>query len=162
MYPHTTHRFIYCSAATQTLGEEYTGIWQYSPTAQTVPPSSLVRTTLIILSLVPSYFLGRLGQDVALNNRHPNMAKWLNRLPSALDVVTEIHLAAFYLRGNYYDLVKRILGIQHVCVLNLYILSSFYFDISQDILYSRGSTYTTSILLITRDHDRRTTHSPVN
>lgn len=108
-------------AATQTLGEEYTGIWQYSPSAQTVPPSSLVRTTLIILSLVPSYFIGRLGQNVALNNRHPNLAKWLKRLPSALDVVTEIHLAVFYLRGNYYDLVKRILGIYHVCILHLYI-----------------------------------------
>ena len=118
----TTHRLIYCSAATQTLGEEYTGIWQYSPSAQSVPPSSLVRTTLIILSLIPSYFIGRLGQNVALNNRHPNVAKWLKRLPSVLDVVTEIHLAVFYLRGNYYDLVKRILGIHHVCVLHLYIL----------------------------------------
>jgi len=101
-------------AATQTLGEEYTGIWQYSPSAQSVPPSSLVRTTLIILSLVPSYFLGRLGQTVVLNNRHPNVAKWLNRLPSAIDVVTEIHLAIFYLRGHYYDLVKRMLGIHHI------------------------------------------------
>lgn len=119
---HTTHRLIYCSAATQTLGEEYTGIWQYSPSAQTVPPPSLVRTTLIILSFVPSYFIGRLGQNVALNNRHPNVAKWLKRLPSALDVVTEIHLAVFYLRGSYYDLVKRILGIHHVGVLHLYIL----------------------------------------
>lgn len=112
----TLLRLIYRSAATQTLGEEYTGIWQCSPSAQTVPPSSLVRTTLIILSLVPSYFIVRLGQNVALNNRHPNVVKWLNRLPSALDVVNEIHLAVFYLRGNYYDLVKRILGIHHVCV----------------------------------------------
>ena len=161
MYLHTTNRLIYCSAATQTLGEEYTGIWQYSPSAQTVPPSTPVRTTFIIMSLVPSYFIGRLGQNEALNNRHPNMTKWLNRLPSALDVVTEIHLAVFYLRGNYYDLVKRILGIHHVCVLHLYILV-FYSDISQDILYSRGSTYTTSVLLITWDHDWRQTHSPVN
>lgn len=128
--PTPTHRLICYSAATQTLGEEYTGIWQYSPSAQTVPPSNLVRTTLIILSLVPSYFIGRLGQNVALNNRHPNVAKWLNRLPSALDVVTEIHLAVFYLRGNYYDVVKRILGIHHVCNLHLYIFL-FYFDISK-------------------------------
>ena len=159
--PHTTDRLIYYSAATQTLGEEYTGIWQYSPSTQTVPPSSLVRTALIILSLVPSYFIARLGQNVSLNNRHPNAAKWLNRLPSTLDVVTEIHLALFYLRGNYYDLVKRILGIHHVCVLHLYILVLILI-FPQDILYSRGSTYTISILLFTWDHDRRQTHSRVN
>jgi hypothetical protein len=26
----------------------------------------------------------------------------------------EVNLAAFYVRGTYYDLVKRLLGIQHV------------------------------------------------
>jgi len=50
------------------------------------------------------------------------VAEWLKHLPSALDVVTEIHLAVFYLRGNYYDLVKRILGIHHVGVLHLHLL----------------------------------------
>ena len=156
--PH--HSQTYYSVATQTLGEEYTGIWQYSPSAQSVPPSSLVRTTLIILSLVPSYFIGRLRQNVTLNNRYPNVAKWLKGLPSALDVVTEIHLAIFYLRGSYYDLVKRILAIHHVCLLHLYILVLIF--MFQDILYSRGSTYTTAVLLITWDHDRRQTHSPVD
>jgi len=98
----------------QTLGEEYTGIWQYSPTTQTFPPSSLIRTILIILSLAPSHFIRRLGQNVALNNRHPNMAKWLKRLPSALDILTEINLAIFYLRGNYYDFVKRVMGVHYI------------------------------------------------
>ena len=158
---HTTNRLIYGSAATQTLGEEYTGIWQYSPSAQTVPPSNLVRTALIILSLGPSYFIGRLGQNVALSSRHPNVAKWLSRLPSALDIVTEIHLAVFYLKGNYYDLLKRILGIRHVCGLHSYTLILILI-FSLDIFYSRGSTYTTSVLLITWDHDRSQTHSPVN
>jgi peroxin-10 len=111
------HILIHYSAATQTLGEEYTSIWQYSSSTQALPPSSLIRTALIILSLVPSYFIGRLGQNVALNNRHPNLAKWLKRLPPALDIVTDINLAIFYLRGNYYNLVKRVLGIHHVCVL---------------------------------------------
>lgn len=121
-------RLIYYSAATQTLGEEYTSIWQYSPSTQTVPPSTLIRTTLIILSLVPSYFIGRLGQNEALNNRHPNLAKWLKRLSPALDIVTEINLAVFYLRGDYYDLVKRVLGIHHVCSFPaLYILSFMIF-----------------------------------
>jgi hypothetical protein len=50
------------------------------------------------------------------------VAKWLKRLPSALVVVTEIHLAVFYLRGQYYDVVKRVLGIHHVCVLHFHIL----------------------------------------
>lgn len=100
--------------ATQTLGEEYTGIWQCSPTTQTVPPSSPIRTTLILLSLAPSYLIGRLGQNAELNNRYPNLAKWLKRLPSALDIVTEINLAVFYLRGNYYDLVKRLMGVHHI------------------------------------------------
>ncbi|KAF8807646.1 hypothetical protein BYT27DRAFT_7189729 [Phlegmacium glaucopus] len=100
--------------ATQTLGEEYTGIWQYSPATQTVPPSNFIRTTLIILSLVPSYAIGRLGQNAALNSRHPNLSNWLKRLPSTLDVLTEINLAIFYLRGNYYDLVKRVMGVHHI------------------------------------------------
>ena len=120
-----THKLIYYPAATQTLGEEYTGIWQYSSSSQTVPPSSLIRTTLIILSFAPSYFIGRLGQNVALNNRHPNVSTWLKRLPSVLDIVTEINLAIFYLRGNYYDLVKRIMGIHHVCVLFLRSIPSY-------------------------------------
>ena len=134
---HTTNRLIYGSAATQTLGEEYTGIWQYSLSAQTVPPSNLIRTALIILSLTPSYFIGRLGQNVALSSRHPNVAKWLNRLPSALDVVTEIHLAVFYLRGNYYDLVKHILGIRHVCSAFFYTLVFIFIFFSRYLLFQR-------------------------
>jgi peroxin-10 len=106
--------FIYYSTATQTLGEEYTHIWQYSPHTQTLPLSSFTRTTLIILSLVPSYFIERLGQNVSLNNRHPNLTKCLKRLHPALDIATEINLAVFYLRGNYYDFVKRVLGIHYV------------------------------------------------
>lgn len=43
------------------------------------------------------------------------MAKWLKRLPSALNILTEINLAIFYLRGNYYDFVKRVMGVHYVC-----------------------------------------------
>jgi len=37
----------------------------------------------------------------------------------------EVNLAVFYLRGTYYDLVKRLLGIQHVSPL---VFLDGYFD----------------------------------
>jgi len=42
------------------------------------------------------------------------MASTLHVLPVCLEVAAEVNLAIFYLRGTYYDLTKRILGIRHV------------------------------------------------
>jgi len=102
------------SAATQTLGEEYTDIWQYSSHERGVPPSVSTRTILILSSLLPSYALGRWGHSATLNIRHPEIARWLRIVPTAVDIATEINLAIFYLKGTYYSLIKRLIGIQHI------------------------------------------------
>ncbi|KAF8167855.1 Pex12 amino terminal region-domain-containing protein [Crassisporium funariophilum] len=100
--------------ATQTLGEEYTDIWQYSLHSKAVPPSATTRTALIVMTLAPSYILGKWGHSATLNDNHPRLAKWLRRLPVGLEIATEVNLAIFYLRGTYYNLVKRAMGIQHL------------------------------------------------
>ncbi|KAF9229692.1 hypothetical protein BS17DRAFT_744079 [Gyrodon lividus] len=97
--------------AVQTLGEEYTGIWQHSAyTGQT--PSKASRIALILLPTLPSYILAR--GDTHIASLPPKVASALRVLPMCLEVATEVNLAAFYLRGTYYDLTKRILGIRHI------------------------------------------------
>ena len=108
-----THLF-HISPAIQTLGEEYTDIWQYSTSQNSIPPSPSMRTAVILASLIPSYVMGRWGHSSALNNSHPTVAKWFIIIPTAMDIATEVNLAVFYLRGSYYDLIKRLIGIQHV------------------------------------------------
>ncbi|KAF9569811.1 hypothetical protein CPC08DRAFT_652886 [Agrocybe pediades] len=100
--------------ATQTLGEEYTDVWQYSSREGAVPPSVPTQTMLILSSLLPSYVLGRWGHSASLNTRHPLIATWLRRLPTIIDVATEVNLAVFYLKGTYYNVTKRLMGIQHL------------------------------------------------
>ena len=100
--------------ATQTLGEEYTDIWQYSSPRGQLPPSLNRRAALIFLSVLPTYILAKLGTNASLNQRHPDLANWLRNVKKILSVSTEINLAVFYLRGRYYDSVKRVLGIQQV------------------------------------------------
>lgn len=100
--------------ATQTLGEEYTDIWQYSSYSQLTPPSSRVRVCLILLPSLSAYVLSRWGSSSSLVECYPSLRKLLKTLPVGLEVFSEINLAIFYLRGTYYDLVKRSLGIRHV------------------------------------------------
>jgi len=69
---------------------------------------------LIILSLFPSYIFGRCGQASSFNENHPTLAKWSRRISTTFDIAMEINLAIFYMRGTYYDLIKRFMGIQHV------------------------------------------------
>jgi peroxin-10 len=73
-----------------------------------------MRTAVILASLIPSYVMGRWGHSSALNNSHPTLAKWFIIIPTAMDIATEVNLAVFYLRGSYYDLIKRLIGVQHV------------------------------------------------
>lgn len=100
------------SLAIQTLGEEYTDVWQYSAFNDRVPSVSL-RAALILLPTLPSYVLARWGSG--LSNLEPRVARLLRALPTALEVIAEINLAIFYLKGTYYDVSKRLLGIRHVC-----------------------------------------------
>ncbi|KAL4069339.1 Pex12 amino terminal region-domain-containing protein [Scleroderma citrinum] len=97
--------------AMQTLGEEYTDIWEQSVT-NGQPPSRATRIALILLPTLPSYVLARLGSHSS--RLSPNISKALRVLPTCFEVATEINLALFYLRGTYYDLAKRILGVRHI------------------------------------------------
>jgi peroxin-10 len=97
--------------AIQTLGEEYTDIWQHSSLAERVP-SYRARAALILLPTLPSYVLARWGS--VLVNLEPRIATILRALPTIFEISSEINLAIFYLRGTYYDVAKRLLGVRHV------------------------------------------------
>ncbi|KAJ7139567.1 Pex12 amino terminal region-domain-containing protein [Mycena epipterygia] len=100
--------------ATQTLGEEYTDIWQYSAFHHVVPPSRLARAALVLLPTVPTYLLARLDDIFPDGGQPSRFRKTLKTLPGALEVLAELNLAIFYINGTYYDLVKRLLGIRKV------------------------------------------------
>ncbi|KAI3615692.1 peroxisome assembly protein per8 (peroxin-10) [Moniliophthora roreri] len=100
--------------ATQTLGEEYTDIWQQSTFNRSTPPSRLARTALVLLPTLPSYILSRFINISYLEEYSPRLASLLKKVPEALQVLTEINLAVFYIRGMYYDIAKRILGVPYI------------------------------------------------
>ncbi|KAF9455466.1 Pex12 amino terminal region-domain-containing protein [Collybia nuda] len=100
--------------ATQTLGEEYTDIWQYSASRQAVPPLFQTRACLILLPTLSAYIFGRWRNVSLVGTRYPLLGMLLKQLPITLEVVSEINLAIFYLSGTYYDIVKRLLGIRHL------------------------------------------------
>ncbi|KII86417.1 hypothetical protein PLICRDRAFT_177963 [Plicaturopsis crispa FD-325 SS-3] len=95
--------------ATQTLGEEYTDIWQHSSFTSSTPPSTRLRAILILLPTLPSYVHARWGQRTS-----GRLSTFLRALPTTVEVIAELNLAIFYLRGTYYDLSKRVLGIRHI------------------------------------------------
>ncbi|KAG8220127.1 Pex12 amino terminal region-domain-containing protein, partial [Butyriboletus roseoflavus] len=97
--------------AVQTLGEEYTDIWQHSAFGGRAP-SRASRIALVLLPTLPAYILAKWGSH--LSSLSPRVASTLRVLPMFLEVAAEVNLAIFYLRGTYYDLTKRVLGIQHV------------------------------------------------
>ncbi|KAF8213652.1 Pex12 amino terminal region-domain-containing protein [Mycena galopus ATCC 62051] len=100
--------------ATQTLGEEYTDIWQYSAFQRALPPSRSTRAALVLLPTLPGYLLARLNDIYPDYGQPSRFRKALKTLPSVLEVLAELNLAVFYINGTYYDLVKRLLGIQKV------------------------------------------------
>ncbi|KAF8640801.1 hypothetical protein AX17_000450 [Amanita inopinata Kibby_2008] len=105
--------------ATQTLGEEYTDVWQYSGFHRRLPPPLQVRTALTLLPALSHYLLAKWGQIIHASSRVPLIPHIMKSLPVALSIASEINLAMFYIRGAYYDVVKRALGIQYVCSLSL-------------------------------------------
>lgn len=98
----------------QTLGEEYTDIWQSSAFVGSVPPPNNIRGALIFLSTFPSYVLAKWAASPMLHMKYPKMAKYIKILPLLFNVAAEVNLALFYLRGSYHDLSRRLLGVQHV------------------------------------------------
>ncbi|KAF8665161.1 hypothetical protein AX16_000626 [Volvariella volvacea WC 439] len=97
--------------ALQTLGEEYTDIWQYSTVHRSVPPSLRLRCALVLLPTLPGYLMARLGHRLS---QWPKLATLVKRIPTALEIATEVNLAIFYITGTYYDVMKRLLRIRHV------------------------------------------------
>ena len=76
-----------------------------------------MRTTLILSTFLPPYILGKWGQSSTLQNRHPKTAKLLTSMPLIWEVAAEVNLALFYIKGTYYDLIKRLMGIKHVRII---------------------------------------------
>ncbi|PFH54716.1 hypothetical protein AMATHDRAFT_72476 [Amanita thiersii Skay4041] len=100
--------------ATQTLGEEYTDIWQYSTVSRRVPPSLLLRIALVLLPTIPHYLVARWGHSLNSSSFSPRLVKVVKSMPSVLSIVSDVNLAVFYIRGVYYDIVKRALGINYL------------------------------------------------
>jgi len=75
------------------------------------------RCSLIALHILPNYILARISANAMLAARRPSLTAWLKRLSSVFSILTEVNLAVFYLRGSYYDPVKRLLGIRNISAL---------------------------------------------
>ncbi|KAL0581395.1 peroxisome biogenesis factor 10 [Marasmius crinis-equi] len=100
--------------ATQTLGEEYTDIWQHSIFNRQTPPPSWVRSALVLLPTLPPYILARFINIQRIQMRAPMLAEVLKNLPSAMEVISEVNLAVFYLQGMFYSLTKRLTRISYL------------------------------------------------
>ena len=85
------------------------------------------------VSLLLPYILGRWGQNPSLNESHPVLAKWLRRITTTFDIAVEVNLATFYIRGTYYDPLKRLMGIQHVRLLESF---RFFYDLVTNLQLS--------------------------
>lgn len=114
----THHLYSECTAqsvivppkATQTLGEEYTGIWMHSVQTNQ-QPSRQLRVALILLPTLPSYIAAKWGSALPQDSKFTSL---LRRVPPFLEILAEINLAVFYLRGTFYHLTRRILGTRYV------------------------------------------------
>ncbi|TBU64669.1 Pex12 amino terminal region-domain-containing protein [Dichomitus squalens] len=94
----------------QTLGEEYTDIWLHS-SHERRRLSPRLRAALILLPTLPSYLLSRWGSSLSQTSL---VGATLRKVPTVMEVLSEINLAIFYLRGTYYSIVKRLLGIKYI------------------------------------------------
>ncbi|KAI0307486.1 Pex12 amino terminal region-domain-containing protein [Multifurca ochricompacta] len=105
-------RLIYHALTTgraiQTLGEEYTNTWVHLKSGHTQG----TRAALILLPTIPSYLLARLGPS--LYERHPRLKYIATAVIGAIEVASEVNLAVFYIRGVYYRLVRRLLGVTYI------------------------------------------------
>ncbi|EKM60741.1 uncharacterized protein PHACADRAFT_133481 [Phanerochaete carnosa HHB-10118-sp] len=95
---------------TQTLGEEYTGIWLHSLRTD-APPSRNLRLALVLLPTLPSYIAAKWGSALSQDSK---LSLLLRRTPHVLEVLSEINLAAFYLQGAYYHLTRRFFRARYI------------------------------------------------
>jgi len=96
--------------ATQTLGEEYTDIWSHSSHSER-PLSRQHRAALVFLPTLTSYILKKSSNALPPSNK---LSLILRQLPNVLELLSEVNLAIFYIRGTYYSPVKRALGIRYL------------------------------------------------
>ncbi|KAG9127940.1 peroxisome biogenesis factor 10 [Ceratobasidium sp. 392] len=103
--------FLFASSrATQTLGEEYVGMWPYDSSTRTFLTRKL-RIALVLLPTLPGYLASKLAARLKPGSI---MQASLRAAPPVFEVAGEINLALFYLSGTYYNLAKRLLGIKHI------------------------------------------------
>lgn len=101
---------LICEVGSHTLGEEYTDIWLHSSRDRR-RPSPRLRAALVLLPTLPSYLLSRWTSSLSQTSL---TGVALRKIPTVLEVLSEINLAIFYLRGTYYNIAKRVLGIKYV------------------------------------------------
>ncbi|KAH7340380.1 Pex12 amino terminal region-domain-containing protein [Rhizoctonia solani] len=96
--------------ATQTLGEEYVGMWAYDSNTRSLPSRKL-RAALVLLPTLPSYIISKFNSQ-ALGSS--SLSTCLRALPGIVETTVELNLALFYLTGTYNTLTRRVLGVRHV------------------------------------------------
>ena len=129
------------ATGSQTLGEEYTDVWLHSSRTQRRPNPRL-RAALILLPTLPSYILSRWGSSLSPTSA---IGALLRKIPTTFEVLSEINLAIFYLRGTYYNIAKRLLGMKYVCP-SCSLACGSRLKMKPDISHSRESQCSTTVL----------------
>ncbi|EJU05371.1 peroxisome assembly protein per8 [Dacryopinax primogenitus] len=94
----------------QTLGEEYTDVYQVSARSGRFPTHRL-RIISVLLSTLPFYLVARLS--ASLNpQRNPALSSLLALSQTATAVAADVNLALFYFQGRYYSLLNRFLSLR--------------------------------------------------
>lgn len=117
----------------QTLGEEYTNTIQVVDRSTNTGPRYIVpggprRTLAILLQIFGRYLLEKFLNmlRVMMDSRQLpfnlsplqyNIVQWCTaNMDDAISTVNQLHLSLFYLRGLYYTIGKRIMGIHYLVV----------------------------------------------
>ncbi|KZT60463.1 peroxisome assembly protein per8 [Calocera cornea HHB12733] len=94
----------------QTLGEEYTDVYQVSARSSRFPTARL-RAIHVALSLLPSYLLSRLASLANAQGRQ-TLSNALALSQTLVAAAGEVNLALFYFQGRYYSLLNRVLSLR--------------------------------------------------
>ncbi|KAH6567356.1 hypothetical protein BASA62_006180 [Batrachochytrium salamandrivorans] len=111
-------------AGPQTLGEEYCDMLQVT---DRVPALFKRRFIFLLLQVLGPYIMERAIQrlkksetDGSLRQISPSMKRTLVRLGKAITgPMASLHMASFYIFGTYYQVAKRLSGIQYVLLRRL-------------------------------------------
>ncbi|KZO97914.1 hypothetical protein CALVIDRAFT_65398 [Calocera viscosa TUFC12733] len=94
----------------QTLGEEYTDVYQVSARSGRFP-SHRLRAIHVALSTLPGYILSRLSRLPNLQ-RYQTASNLLVLIQTLLGGAMDVNLALFYFQGRYYSLLNRLLSLR--------------------------------------------------